>query len=272
MYETARHFEQIAARFSPLVLTGLGVTAVLAGLFVWLGGLGAKRALAAVVGVVSGGVCGFFLIGRDIAAAGISALLVGFNAVIFERIFFTILAAAIAAVFGFAVLAGPYLEQTPSENPINKGAIRTGTQTMSTGETLETTKAYMADFGSEIKRACLQMPASRWVIITVPAVIFMYMGSFFSRLISSLCCAVVGTILVFAGMISLLLYKGSGPISCIANRQPFYAAVFLAMTAFGTIEQLLLCPRIGKKLMRKKQLNKTDEQQLDEQTPDWRRA
>jgi len=84
-------------------------------------------------------------------------------------------------------------------------------------------------------------------------------GFFFWRFIPALCCAALGTMLIFAGMILLLLYKGALPVSCISRNQSFYASVFMAATAFGTIEQLLLCQRTKKQPIRKKQASKDKE-------------
>jgi hypothetical protein len=66
-------------------------------------------------------------------------------------------------------------------------------------------------------------------------------GFSFWQLASALCCSALGTVLIFAGMILLLLNKGSMPVGIISRRSSFYAAVFAAMMVFGTIEQLLLC-------------------------------
>ena len=92
-------------------------------------------------------------------------------------------------------------------------------------------------------------------------------GSGFWRFISALCCAVLGTTLVFAGMVLLLLYKGALPVDAISRKQPFYAAVFIAMIVFGTIEQFLLCcQRTGKT---EKEAKKGKEKP-DKTTLDWR--
>ncbi len=45
--------------------------------------------------------------------------------------------------------------------------------------------------------------------------------------------------LVFAGMILLLLQRGSPAISSIFHKSPFYAAVFVGMAAFGICVQLI---------------------------------
>jgi len=66
MLEIAKNFEQMATGFSPIVLIAPGLVCVVVGLFIWLGGLGFRRPLAAVVGAVSGGICGFFITDRNI--------------------------------------------------------------------------------------------------------------------------------------------------------------------------------------------------------------
>jgi len=174
MFETALNFEQTADKLAPLVLVGLGLAAVVIGLFIWLGGLGFRRVLVAVVGAVGGGICGFLIVGRNIT--------------------FTL--AALSAVAGMIIAV--MLEK---------------------------------------------------ILVT---------NSLFWRFTSALCCAALGTLLVFAGMILLLLYKGAGPISSISAKQSFYLGVFIVMTAFGTIEQLLLCQR-SKGLITKRKTGKNKE-------------
>ena len=268
MLEVTQNFEQIAARFSPIVLISPGLAAVLLGLFVWLGGLGFRRVLAAVVGAVSGGICVSFIAGRNIILAVVSTALATVIAIIFEKIFITILAATLAAVLGFAVLARPYIEEPATAIPINQDEISNRAETLGGRQTVEIIKAYIADFSTKINQACSQMPAYSWAIIVASAVIFIVGGFFLWRLTSALCCAALGTLLVFAGMILLLLYKGAAPISGIYNRTSFYAAVFIAMTAFGTTMQLSLIQR-REKLITKKETNK-DNKATDKPKLDWR--
>ena len=56
-------------RLSPVVLVGPGLIFVIAGLFIWLGGLGFRKQLVAVAGAITGGICGFFAIGQNIILA-----------------------------------------------------------------------------------------------------------------------------------------------------------------------------------------------------------
>ena len=133
----------------------------------------------------------------------------------------------------------------------------------------EIAKEYIADFITEIKQILSQMPVYSWAIIAALAVIFIAAGFFKWRLTSAFCCATLGVMLIFAGMILLLLYKGAAPISRICRNQSFYLGIFAAMTAFGTTEQLLFCQRIEGKSTRKKKTNK-DREELKKTSSAWR--
>lgn len=270
MLEIALYFERISTRLNPVVLIGPGLICVVVGLFIWLGGLGYRRFLAAVAGAVSGAVCGFFITGRNAVLAAIAAAVSCLIAVIFERIFITILAAGLAAVFGFAVLARPYIiENAGSLRQSAEYDMQNKAEPFSLSLTVEFIEAWTADFSDQIKQICSLVPAYNWVIIAVLVVIFIVAGILLWRLISALCCAALGTLLIFCGMILLLLYKGSVPISYINQRQAFYLSVFLTMMAFGTCVQLLFCQRAGVKQKAKNRKSK-NEQEREEKYMDWR--
>ena len=265
MLEIAQQLERTAVWFNPVVLIGPGLACVLLGLFIWLGGLGFRRALVAIVGAVSGGICGFFISGRNIVTAMVSAGFAAVIAIVLERIFIAILAGVLAAILGFAVLAGPYIENTSEATLVEWDEVRI----LSAQQTVETAKTYIADFVAETKRILLQMPVYYWAIIAALAVIFPVAGFFQRRLTSALCCAALGSILIFAGMILLLLYKGAAPISRICQNQLFYQSIFGMMTAFGMAEQLLLCQRIKEKLTGKTQKSKNGKEP-ETVSVDWR--
>jgi len=273
MLEIAQNFEQTAASFSPIILIAPGLICVIVGLFVWLGGLGLRKLLVVVVGAVGGGILGFFVIGRNVMSAMISAGVGAVIAIIFERFFITMLAAALAVAIGIVVLAGPYIEnpQEPIQDyyPFNQDKIWNRSPYTNLHESIHIVKVYAVFFSDRIKQACSQMPLYNWAIIAVLVVIFLTGGFYFWRLTSALCCATLGTLLVFAGMILLLLYKGAEPISSIGRRTLFYAAVSIVMIVFGTTEQLLLCPWLKSKAIRRKEAKK-DKQRRDETTPSWR--
>jgi len=260
-----------AVRLSPLVLVGPGLAAVIVGLFIWLGGLGFRKLLVAVAGAICGGICGFFAIGQNIVSAAFAAVLAAALAMVFERLFIAILTAALAAVFAFVVLAGPYVENSQQATPISPGEVSVQGPAISTRESVEKMKAYIINAGQRIKHAGLQMPVYRWAIIMVLALIFIVAGFYLWRLASALCCSVLGTTLIFAGMILLLLYKGALPVSIICSKTSFYVTVFIAMTAFGTSGQLLLCKRSKTRSAGKRQIDK-NKQEPNRTKESWRTA
>jgi len=269
MLEILQNFEQTTNRFSPIVLIGPGLAIVLVGFFVWLGGLGFRKLLVAVAGAVSGGIGGFFLASRNIMVASIGAGVSTVIAIIFERLFITILTAALAAAFGFAVLAGLYIDNSEQAIQSNADKILIINSTLNTHESIKELKAFVSDIRENIKESCSRMPVYVWVILSVVAVVFIVVGFFLQRLASALCCSVLGTMLIYAGMILLLLYKGSLPISSIYSKPTFYGAIFVTMIVFGTIEQLLLCKRVKRESIKRNPANKVKEEP-EETMQDWR--
>ncbi|MHC4658908.1 MAG: hypothetical protein ACYS83_06990 [Planctomycetota bacterium] len=234
MLEIVQELEQTAGNLDPPILIGVGVVTVIVGLFVWLGGLGLRRYLTAVLGLLAGGIVAFFLTDHNIIAAGASAAVCAVIALAFEKIFVTALAVVLAMVCVFAALAG---------------------------------LLHKADLNTGLMHACSQMPVYTWAIIASTAVILIIAAVYLWRFTSALCCAAFGTILVFAGMILLLVHKGATPMSSICTSTPLYIAVFGAMTAFGTTEQLLLYKPPRKQPTKKKE---TDNESSDETRVNWR--
>jgi len=244
----------------------------LLGLFLWLGGLMLKRVSFTVIGAVGGGICGFFLTGQHIIPAVLLAGLAAAIAVVFEKIFVTILASVLAMGLGLFVLAYPYIENAGSLRQYPEYEASNQTAALSISESVEIAKGWAADFGAAIRQGCSQIPASRWAIVVALGAIFMGAGFCLSRFASALCCAMLGVTLVFAGMIMLLLYKAAMPVSDIGNKQSFYAAVFIVMTGFGTIEQLLLSQHTRERPARKKRTDRRGKDEPDETAQSWRTA
>ena len=270
MFEIARNLEQVATHLSPIVLIGAGLVCTLLGLLLWLGGLMLGRVLFAVIGAVGGGICGFFLTGQHIIPAVLFAGLAAVVAIMFEKIFVTILASGLAMSLGLVVLAYLYIEDTGGLKHYSKYEASNQTVALGISESVEIIRACTADFGAAIRQGCSQIPASKWAIIVALGAVFMGAGFCLSRFTSALCFAMLGTMLIFAGMILLLLYKAAMPISDIDNKQSFYAAVFLAMTGLGTIEQLLLSQRTREKPIGKKQTDRCNRDDPDETAQGWR--
>ncbi|HUT28896.1 MAG TPA: hypothetical protein VMX13_03805 [Sedimentisphaerales bacterium] len=230
-------FVRTVANLGPHALIPAGIVAVLLGLFIWLGGLGFRKALAVIVGAVGGLLCALLFAGKHpshlvlAAAAGIAV------ALIFEKIFLTLLAAALLGVA--AIVAFAYFHDV--------------------GDTVS------------LRHTLSQLPPLAWIAAAGLAALCILAGFFIWRFVSALACSILGTMLVFAGMILLLTYKGAEPLKSIAGRAPLYAAVFGVMVAFGAAVQLLLCPRCKKIKMTKIEPKKQDPQPTPEPEAEQKR-
>jgi len=260
MFQILQEFEQTAARFSPVVLIAPGVATVIIGLFVWLGGLGLKKVVVVVLGAVAGWIGGFFIAGRNVMIASASALVAAVLAVVLQKVFITILAALLAVVLTFFVFVGVFPEvlAATEEVPVMATKLVEQNAMISVEQTPVILKAYIADFTNMVKQAATCMPIYGWAAMAGLALVFLIAGFFLHRLTSALCCALFGAILVFVGMIWLLFYKGSRPVSIVCNKPLFYAAAFGTMVVFGTIVQLLLGPGHQKKVSKVKKGQKDD--------------
>jgi len=274
MLEIFLNFEQMTGRFSTSILIGSGVAFLLLGLCIWLSGLALRKILISIAGLAGGVVVGLFVIGRNIFSASLSAALAAFIALIFQKVLCVLLAAALAAAIAFTILAEPYFEQ--AETTKVRTEMSKQTKTAGLDETLQELKTFGLDAGKKIKQAGTKIPIYLWAIIAAPAVILLVCGVILWRWTTALFFSVTGTMVVFLGMILLLSYKGTEPVSHIRSMPLISAAVFLAMAAFGTIVQLLLCKSSKKEKItkikpgRKKDKDKKEPENIVEH--DWRSA
>ncbi|MHC4110580.1 MAG: hypothetical protein ACYSUY_05855 [Planctomycetota bacterium] len=255
MLEIFQIFERTSGRINPIILIAPGIGAVIAGLFVWLGGLGFRKVLSAILGAVIGWVVGFFVIGKSMIAASILAVAAAITATVLNRMIIIILAVSLAVTLGFVVAhhGGPYIGITQEAGPAFTNPVPSDGPTLNVTESIKAIKAYIIGVGDHVQQTCLQMSVVGWAVIGVMIIIAIVAIVYLWNLTSALCSAVLGALLIFAGMVLLLLYKGAMPVTVIDQKAPFFAAVFGAMVAFGTIEQLVLCPWFEGRRKRKKE-------------------
>jgi len=245
MLEIIRSFEHLAEQFHPAALIAAGLVALLAGIFVWLGGFGLRKALFVVAGAACGTIGGFFISGWNpllaVAIIGASAFLTA----MFEEKFLAAIGAGIIAVVGFMTLIRPYI--TP------------------TGELFNT-----------IRQGVVIVPWQNWAILAGLVLLPIVVAVLYWRFTAALLCAAVGTLLLFIGAGLLLLFNGISAAGYISRTESFYGWVFLAMAAVGTLEQLFLSKTVsfekGAKLAKKALGKKAKKDEVPEKTASWRSA
>ncbi len=238
MLEIVEIVAEKAALLPQGVLVAGGLACLVAGLFIWLGGLGWRRVLALVVGAAAAAAGGAVIAGPRLlpvlAAAAVGAVL----AVCLEKAFITLVAAALAVLTTIVVAAW----------------------------------IYDVDLSQGIHKACMSMPRILPVAIAAAAALTVVLGFYLWDLLSAVACATLGALLVFAGMIALLLFKGAEPVAKIRLQPGFYGGVFAAMVVFGTFEQLLLCRHRSKKTPKEppKTSGRADHDQSSSERTSWR--
>jgi hypothetical protein len=208
MVQILQNFQQMVIGLGPLVLVGGGLACVVIGLFVWLGGLGFRNILTAAIGGAVGGLCGYVATNHNLGLTAVAAIVSGFFAVAFERVFITVLTVVLTVLIGFVVVAD----------------------------------MHNADFNGDLEQVYLAIPILGWLLIAGLAAGSILVAFYLWRFVSALCCSTLGTMLVFAGMILLLVSKGAAPATAIGAKTTLYAGICLGMVAFGTVEQLVICP------------------------------
>ena len=241
MIEVLKTFEQVAARLNPLVLVVPGLVMVALGLFVWLGGLGFRRVLFALLGAAAGGIAALMAVPDNGTIAGASALVAAFLAAMFQRAFTALLLGLLSLAVSFVILAYPYLQEY--RGTLIAGQNLDRSQKLTVPDSLTVIHAFSLDLMDGVGHAAGKLTPSRWAILAAVTAGMLTLGALFRSLGAALSCAILGTAMIFAGLILLLVFKGSAPIGRLAGRPAFYGLVMAGMATFGTLEQLTLCRR-----------------------------
>jgi len=235
----------MASRLSPLVLIGPGLAITVLGLFVWLGGLGFRRALLALVGAVAGGFCALLVTPRSAAILVLAALVVAFVGAIFQRLFTAVLLGAVSFAITFGVVAWPFLQEY--QGSLIAGDIGRNNEALTVRESVEVIRTTGLDLTDSVRYAARQLAPLNWAIAAAVSTGLLTIGLLFRHLGGALSCSILGTALIYAGLVLLVTLKGSGPVARMQNQAALYALVFIGMIGFGTLEQLVLCSHADRK-------------------------
>lgn len=264
MLEIAQGLQSVAVRLSPQGLLVAGLTALLAGLFIWLAGLAFSRALIAVLAGLAAGCAAIAISTRDIITPAIIASLAAVIAAAFHKLLVPILAFALAAFIAAAVLSPSSIPGTGSvKTQISLSGPPSGSPSI-----LHTISRLASQIAAAARQLVPGMSLRCIVTIIVIAVVLIAISFFLWSLVSAFCWSCMGTLFVFSGMILLLIYKGSAPVKFVSSAPAFYGSVFAAMVAFGTAEQYLLCrppakkqkAKSGEKISEKKKADKSSDE------------
>ena len=245
MVEVFKSFEQVAGRFNPLVLIVPGLVMVALGLFVWLGGLGFRRVLFALLGAAAGGITALLVVSENGMIAGVSATVAALLAVVFQRAFTALLLGLLSLAVTFVILAYPYLQE--HQGTLVAGQNLDRSPKLTVGDSLRVAHAYGLDLLDGVRHAASRLTPGSWAVLAAVTAGLLTLGALFQSIGGALSCATLGTAMIFAGLLLLVIFKGSEPVGRLAGQPAFYGLVFVGMASFGTLEQLTLCRRARQK-------------------------
>jgi hypothetical protein len=251
MIEASQNFEQVAYFFAPRVLIIPGILCILIGLYIWLGGLRFNRIIATLVGALVGAILTFCVTEYRIATITLVVLVLAGLSMFFKRATIVVLAAIITAAFVLMISVGPDY-RSKNTVPLSEykfSETRDANEKLNVKESLDIEKLFLDYYILEIKdiaREGSRNPEGL-AFSVIGAMVVIVIGVFLSRLTVSATFSLLGTGLVFLGMILVLCYKGAHPISHIVDSPAIYNSVFLVMVIIGAAAGLLLCPDKKKK-------------------------
>ncbi|PKL47261.1 MAG: hypothetical protein CVV39_06000 [Planctomycetes bacterium HGW-Planctomycetes-1] len=265
MFEALEYYQSLAEKFDSRILTIPGIVVVILGLCIWLAGLRWKRVLGALAGgaIFASMVLCIGCFGRT---AVLTLTFIGFAfGAIAEKATLGVFGAAVAGVIVLAAVSTniqareysdiEYLEslEEPSEEELLSGLYYPTfseyeyddveiTMAEAIEITRETASYLAAKTIDDVKSSYTAAFASAIAVLIAAG----FAAAVMPRLFIAVTASWLGSAIIFAGMIMLLFYRRSEPITCIAEKGRYFAAVFAAMVVFGTVVQLVLSPSAAK--------------------------
>ena len=241
MHDILNEFQNAALAYNATTLVVPGVLCALLGIIIWLAGTGFTRIVAIVAGFIGGGIGGFYLFPAHQTAGAISCAVIGaLIALAINKVIVVIAGSAVFAVAVLAFLVGTHFSNkvTDAQHQQNFGEVSVK---LSQLQTLEQIKLRLKDTADKLYTLSLKLPFNTWPAFGAAIVLVAVVAMLSGRLIVAFACSSLGVGLIFAGMLHLLLYKGSSPLTYVYDRISFFFPVFAVMAAAGMVVQMILC-------------------------------
>ncbi len=253
---------------APLLITGLLATGI--GLFLWLGGARYVWFVVGLLGASIGAALGCLVSGwfnvDMIISISAGSIICSMVSIFMQNIIIILIAIVIfSMVFGSGYLGysvnnqslGERIDQRITLDKLknttekidkiasdNDNRIEKITESIKINETnegklgrfIEKIKKTFNDFIPEItpRRGKLA------IICIAGAIAGLILAQLLKIIIMALCCSIVGTTTVIGGVLLLVMAEGTEAISVISNRPKFFPSLFIIMTIFGWLVQIII--------------------------------
>jgi len=249
MFEIIKYYQSLAEKFDSRILTVPGIVVVLVGLCVWLAGLRWRKVLGALAGgsfFAAIGLClGIYDFPIVIVVAAIGIVI----GALVEKIMLGVCGTAMVVAIVLVVVSTSAKQRQGGEVQYD---FQRWPQYEESNDVLNSSQAseitektglfICSKIIENIKSSSLVSFGAGGVALVIAGFIALLRPRLFVAAFSSL----FGAVMIFAGLIMLLFYKGSKPVNFISEKGQFYAIVLLVMMVFGTVVQMVLSPPAAK--------------------------
>jgi hypothetical protein len=240
MFEALNEFQNAAVMFDPMTLVIPGVLCVILGIIIWLAGTKFTRILAIAFGFAGGAAGALYLFPAHQASAAITGAVVGgFVAMVVHRFIAVIAGIAILVIVGLAFfVSSQFNDKAAGAHYPEPAKVSAKLAPIQTAEQI---KAHSSNVADALFTLAKKLPLVGWPAVAIAAIVLAVLGMLLGRLMVAVGCSSLGTAMIFAGMISLLLYKGSAPLTYIYTQSSRFCAIFFGMVVGGAVTQMILC-------------------------------
>jgi hypothetical protein len=259
MLEFFQNLQTESMSFYRVLLIVPGLVLLLSGLVIWLAGSAFIKSLMSFFCAAVGAIIIALFLSKATTLILIGALAGAIFGLLFRRFSIALfLSFYVVAVLFFVTADSSTFTVEDSRTVLTVYQSQEKTA-LTFNETMDEIKLYSNEFFKMLTAGVKQISKKAAIIITAGALGVFATGIIFLKIARSLFCSFLGSVLIFAGLVILLMYKGSYPIARISERPLIFLAGLGIMICFGTMEQLILCPRIGKKSAPKKRRGNQEE-------------
>ncbi|MCE5187112.1 MAG: hypothetical protein LLF76_13400 [Planctomycetaceae bacterium] len=228
----------------PVILLAPALVLAGGGLLIWLGGIRWMRLIAAIVGALLGLLCAWLWTDRSLIPMVICAVVVFGLSLLLYKFMIVLLAGLLAAGLVLFVPAG--LHALRDIEPVRNRSDQRP-QSLDFSQSLTRVEEYVSSGAQGTLDYLRAVPSGQKSIALMVGLGVIGAGLFSWRLVCAAGCSMLGCILLASGMMLLLFYKGSDPLSLLKQKTALVGGVLIAMLIFGTLVQYWLCPKKKKK-------------------------
>ncbi|MBW8014815.1 MAG: hypothetical protein FVQ82_01390 [Planctomycetes bacterium] len=244
MFHALYKIELLSVSLSFGAMIAVGIVLIAAGLCVWLGGMRWHFLSAVLSGAFAGLVCVCFTPEQfQMKAFCIAAVAGALLVMVFRKRSLVFVAALIVVFSGLFISALPGMNASSDWDMPSLPELAEGVEKFAAADTFSSLADVLFFMCGMVGKHIIELSAGSIIISSAAGLAVLSSGIFFARIVSGVGSSMLGTFFVFAGMIVLLLQKGSMPFSGIYQKPIFFQTIIICMIIFGSMSGLLLCPK-----------------------------